>query len=72
MGRILDRLDALYAIIDPNRRGSPQEDAAYRMAAGWLEQAKAFIDAEADEDRELVRAARRRRALGRLAPSIRC
>jgi len=46
VGRILERLDALYAISPTRVGGSPQEDAAHRLAAEWM--AEAGLEVEVD------------------------
>ena len=46
MGRILDRLDELYAIGATRIGGSPEEDAAHALAAAWLEAAGLTVDTD--------------------------
>jgi allantoate deiminase len=39
MSRVLERLDAIYAIAQHRAAYSPEEDAAHELAAGWLREA---------------------------------
>jgi allantoate deiminase len=47
MTRALDRLDALYAIGASRVGGSPEEDAAHRLVARWLETAGLEVSVDA-------------------------
>ena len=46
MSRILDRLDALYAIGATRIGGSAEEDAAHALAAGWLSEAGLAVETD--------------------------
>src|SRR3954463_14777754 len=37
--RVLDRIEAVYAIAQHRAAYSPQEDAAHELAAGWMQEA---------------------------------
>jgi acetylornithine deacetylase/succinyl-diaminopimelate desuccinylase-like protein len=40
MSRVMERLDAIYAIAQHRAGYSPEEDAAHELAAGWLREAR--------------------------------
>ncbi|MFN2629802.1 MAG: Zn-dependent hydrolase [Gaiellaceae bacterium] len=46
--RVLDRLDELYAIGASRIGGSPEEQAAHDLAAGWMEAAGLAVEVDAD------------------------
>jgi acetylornithine deacetylase/succinyl-diaminopimelate desuccinylase-like protein len=44
---VIERLDALYAVSATRVGGSPEEDAAHRLAARWLEEAGLAVEVDA-------------------------
>jgi acetylornithine deacetylase/succinyl-diaminopimelate desuccinylase-like protein len=46
MNRVLDRLEAIYAIGATRIGGSPEEDAAHALAARWLEEAGLEVEVD--------------------------
>ena len=47
VNRVLERLDQVYALGATRTGGSPEEDAAHALVAGWMREAGLEVDADA-------------------------